>query len=127
MPPPEDASYYETAVLWRTAGKDRFNKPRVHSPIQIQCRWEQVQQPLFDPQARPIQYDAIVYTDEDIPRDSILWLGELADFHGTRLSDLDDRVMIVQTREFMKDIKGSVTQQYYRCRRYMDAIPTVID
>lgn len=126
MPPLEEMDRDETAVLWKYKGKDNFNNIIVHQPVEIQTRWEQVQEGTFGPQTRPVDYDVTVELDDNtIPEDSLFWLGELADWPGTGTANQDEEVFYLHRIEFLKDLKGRVTNYYGRLKKFMGSIGVV--
>lgn len=126
MPPLEEMDRNETAVMWKYKDKDQFANIIVYQPVAIQVRWEQTQQGGFDPQARPVDYDVTVEIDDNtIPENSLFWLGELADWPGTGLSNQDEQVFYLQRIEFEKDLKGRITNYLGRLKKFMGSIGAV--
>ncbi len=124
MPPIEEADLNETVTLWRRKRYDKFNNAIVASPVEIDVKWEQSQTPGFDPQARPINFDAQVQVVDSVPSGSILWRGRLADWTGSA-GNQDDQLMQVATKDDAKDVRSIEGVSILRLRRFRSTLPTV--
>jgi len=73
-----------TAVYWAPLAPDGFGKPTYASPVEISCRWDDVQEEFIAPSGDREMSRAKVIVDRDLKLKGMLFEGELAD-----LSDSD--------------------------------------
>lgn len=75
----------QVAVYWHYEGRDENGQPLYSTPVEIDCRWEDVGKLFLNDKGQEEVSRSIVYVDRDLKKDSVLWLGDLND-----LEDLDD-------------------------------------
>lgn len=82
----------QTAVYWapgseETGGKDYddYGRPLYADPVEISCRWEDVNEEFVTPDGTRDSSRCIVYTDRVVALRGVLMLGTLND-----VADLDD-------------------------------------
>lgn len=84
MPVLEKMDLNQTAVLWLKLSENQYAQPVVNPVgVEIRVRWNDKRTQRQDKDGNPIFYDATVVVSQDVPVDSILWLGELADIPGS--------------------------------------------
>ena len=76
----------QTCVYWPLASAesgglayDDYGQPVVTDPIEITCRWEDVNEEFLDATGTKQMSRAVVYVDRDVSLGGILMLGELTD------------------------------------------------
>jgi len=69
----------QTAVLWERDGIDRWGKPKYRAPVQIKCRWQDVNQEFIDDKGDRQVSASLVFPDRVVAVNSVLMLGELGD------------------------------------------------
>lgn len=76
----------QTAVYWppgseSTAGRDYddYGRPLYGDPVEIDCRWVDVNEEFVGPTGDRLSTQSIVYTDRDVGLRGVLMLGELTD------------------------------------------------
>lgn len=67
----------QKAVYWAPGKNSNFGQPVVNDPVQIDCRWVDVQEEFVDAQGRTVLSKASVMVDRDVQVGGMLWLGEL--------------------------------------------------
>lgn len=82
MPFPSQTMLDQDAVLWEYVRLDNEGQPMVKQAVQLDVRWEFKAGQAVDPQGKVIAIDATVMVDREIPIDSIMWKGLIADFPG---------------------------------------------
>lgn len=122
MPPVETFDLYQTAVLWRKAGRTRDNEPVLGPAEEVDCRWVWKRVESVGPDGQPIALDGQVALECDVPDGSVMWLGELADFDPAAT---DNRLMTVTTVSGTPDVKGRLTRHGYGLMRFRGTLPTV--
>lgn len=77
----------DVCVLWKRDGVDEYGAFRWTAPVEIKCRWEEIEQVAVNRkdsaagiQDMPKESPAsLVYVDRDLSPGDILWYGKLAD------------------------------------------------
>ena len=69
----------QKAVWWEFTGLDRSGQKTYANPIEIQCRWEDVNEESIDERGNQFISASIVYVDREMKPGDILWNGLLAD------------------------------------------------
>ena len=121
MPVPELNGRHQTAVLWELAGRDEYDEPRIHSPLEITVRWEETRRESRDAEGNTIIIDAQVMTDREIRPGSIMRLGTLAEW-----TDEQRGLKQVISYDETPDIKGRYFQRNVLLMAYGDALPAAI-
>ncbi len=74
----------QTAVYWAPGSEesggadfDEYGKPLYASPVEIDCRWEDVAEEFIDAKGTLATSRAIVYVDRDVRVGGVLMLGTL--------------------------------------------------
>lgn len=67
------------AVYWPPSENDDFGQPIPQEPIEIRCRWEDVQEEYQDLKGEKHVSNAIVYVDRELEIDGYLWEGKLSE------------------------------------------------
>lgn len=67
----------QSCVYWALTGFDNYGQPTWDSPVEIDCRWEDVHEEFIDANEQRQISKAIIYVDRDICVGSILMLGAL--------------------------------------------------
>lgn len=115
----ETSERHDYAVYWQHVGQDKFGKPIVLAPIELQVRWENSKSTMMGKDRQPLAVDSIVVVDRDLVDDSILWLGRLADF--TTPTNLCQ----IKTFTSVGDLKGRHTRRVAYCSKYGNTLPTI--
>jgi len=58
---------------------DEYGKPLYASPVEIDCRWEDIIQEFVDERDETTFSRSLVYVDRDVKLRGVLFLGELTD------------------------------------------------
>jgi hypothetical protein len=71
----------QTAIYWPPSLSkfDAYGQPLSDPPVEISCRWEDVQEEILDPQGTSVVSKAKVYVDRDVELGGVLMLGELSE------------------------------------------------
>lgn len=77
MPSPIKKILRQKAVYWSTAGVRPDGQPKYGPPVEIKCRWVEIQEEFVDSRAKRRQSRAKVYVDRDLVPDGVLRLGTL--------------------------------------------------
>jgi len=67
----------QKAVYWAPTGFDASGKPEYGSPVEINCRWEDVAKEFIGTDGTTQISRSIVYTDRDVLLGGVLLQGEL--------------------------------------------------
>lgn len=122
MPPLEEVSLNQTAVLWRAGPPDRYGTHQVYPPEEISVNWVERPGAAGGPQGGTDPVNGTVLVDVNIPLNSILWKGELADW-----TPQSGSLMTVVGFNSNWDIKGRFLAQQVLIKRYNGTLPTVIN
>lgn len=123
MPPLETDDLDHKAVLWALAGYDRYGRPKVGAPEEVDVRWTWRRSEALDPQGNTVSLDADVAVDRKIKPGSKMWKGELADWYGTGSAGDDSELMEVVTYAEADDLKARETRRQVGLKRYQDKPP----
>jgi len=122
MPPIEDSDLIHTAILWRATGVDAYGKATVAAPVQVDCRWMPKRTAGTGDDGQKIAIDAQVIVDTDVPVDSIMMRGCLADYNG---SAADNQYMKVASGQEASDLRGMYVRRQLNLTRQGAALPAV--
>ena len=126
MPHPAIKSLPQYAVLWSKTGDDWQGEPKVASPVQIRCRWEYRASQAVNPEGVVISLDAQLFVSQEIPVDSLLFEGVLADLTGTGFTGGGAEIMQVKTVNNISDVKGRVYARRLGLVRYRGSLPASV-
>jgi hypothetical protein len=117
MPPIETDGLHQKAMLWRVMGVDAYGQP-THEPTpeEISVRWRYTDRHESTAFGSGIKLDATAYVDQQIPIDSLMWLGNECEwednYYGTGSGSAaevefksDNRLYVVKTYKETPDIK----------------------
>jgi hypothetical protein len=96
MTAPELSGRRQAAVLWPALGAaDKFGKPTLGPPVQLQVRWDVTESEVLAPQGGSVGYDVAVQLDRAVAEGSLMALGTVA-AHG----DLFEVKQYTETADF---------------------------
>lgn len=85
----------QTAVYWGPTGQiDRNGNPVLDDPIELPCRWEDVNELFLNSEGEQEVSNAKVYVDRVLQLEGWLKKGELDDLASTNVYDNDDVYVI---------------------------------
>ena len=130
MPQLELMDRYQDAVLWEPAGTDAYGEAKFTTPQSIKVRWNVKKTMGYTDQVEPTEsrtYDAMVISDRELKKESVLWLGTLSDWT-TASASTDPAAYsgLHQVKDVMttKDIKGRNTRYESKLVRYKGVLNT---
>ena len=118
MPPQEQAFREQKALLWAFAGVDRYNKVLRADPVEIKVRWVNKSATRAE-----LSIAATVIVDRAIDLQSLMWLGEEADWYGTGSGYDDSAVMMVVIYDETPDINHREVYREVALQRFHGALP----
>jgi len=68
----------QTAVYWGNPTEDRDGGKTFSAPVEVSCRWEELEQLISDAKGNEIASRALVYLLQDIDTEGVLYLGYLS-------------------------------------------------
>lgn len=77
----------ETAVYWGNPVEDGYGGKTFDDPIEISCRWENVNQIVSDEKGVETTCRGLVYTTQDVKEEGYLYRGTLDDLYDSNASD----------------------------------------
>lgn len=122
MPALESMDLYQTAVVWPAQGFDPYSEVKVGDPYETQVRWNDAQAEALDPQGNTVALDATVIVDVDIPIESIMFLGEIADYNAVA-GQPGVKLMQVKTFNNVYDLKCRFQRRQAGLMRYRASLP----
>jgi len=117
--PLETAHRNQKAVYLEATGLDTYGNRTVATAVEIDVRWQNVQQEIVDNHGDTQAIDAKIVVDRVVPLGSILWEGILDDYSA---STSVDYVEVIGLQRAM-DIKGRNVRRVLLCKRYNDTVP----
>lgn len=124
MPDIETMEMDQRAVLWPSIGTDPYGQVKVGPPVEIPVRWEQYRREMKDDDGQMFLSDAMVVVGRDVPVDSLLWLGTLAQWQSTGVNQADNNLQIVFQFGKIPDLKNVAIRRTCITRRFKDVLPT---
>ncbi|MFA7664165.1 MAG: hypothetical protein WCY33_05155 [Clostridia bacterium] len=76
----------QSLVYWAPAGYDVYGRPIFAEPVQVVCRWEDMFQKIVDKKGEEVVSKAVVYTENILEVDGVVFKGELTE----TVSSIDD-------------------------------------
>ena len=67
----------QAGVWWKQKDTNEDGSPVFESPIQIECRWEDIHEEFIDAKGDKKMSDSVVYVDRDMTVGDVLLLGTL--------------------------------------------------
>jgi hypothetical protein len=89
----------QTAVYWGTPASDGQGGRTFDEPIDIDCRWENVNELFVDGQGQERRSSAVVYVSVDVVVGGYLYLGTLTDLDS---SEEDDPLSVNDAKEIRR-------------------------
>lgn len=77
----------QKAVYWGSPVSDGYGGHTWGSPVEIDCRWEDVTKVVQTRDGEEVVSVAQVFVDRDVVKGGVLWLGRLADLTSSQQSD----------------------------------------
>ena len=112
-------SLRQKAVLWEASGShDDAGRVTLEAAVEISCRWVATYKTALDSHGDPITVTAEVMVAQDVPDESILWLGEKED-----LPDSPTRLMQVVGRANTPCVRDRATVRGLSLISYNDTLP----
>lgn len=126
MPAIEEMFLEQTAVLWEAAGTDIYGREVVSSdPYEVSVVWTWGRSQSRDAKGNVIAIDATVLIFQEVPVDSVMWLGTLDDLPGTALVPEED-VMVVASCNASPNMKNTETAYDLKLARRGASLPTTV-
>ncbi len=105
MPAIEQMELDQIAVLWAVSNlTDNYGQNKIQDPIEIPVRWENKRGSSRGAESQISTVIANISTDRELSENSIIWLGELADYTGS--VEQNKKLCEVQSSDVIPDIKG---------------------
>jgi len=67
----------QKAIFWENQGLDGFGKPQLKKPVEIDCRWEDLNELIKTASGEERMASSVIYVDRDMNEGDFLMLGEL--------------------------------------------------
>lgn len=125
MPPLEYMDFHNRAILWVIVGHTKNSMPKLSSPVQICCRWEEGHTELVNTEGQNIVVDVVMATNRDIVNGSLLWEGteeQLSEYDDAPPRDIYEVIM----RSRGDSLNGRVRRYEYGLKRFKDTLPQVV-
>ncbi len=123
MPPLETHGRFQKATLWPVSGVSREGEVTFGSPREVNVRWVWKESQGVDANGTAIGLSATVILDEEVPIESLMWEGKLADWADASTQD-NNGLMQVKTTGKTPDVKGRFTRYEVGLARYRDRVPS---
>lgn len=86
----------QTAVYWGNPVEDGFGGLTFDEPVEISCRWEDLNRIIFDIRGRQLESKSSVLVTQELDLEGYLLLGSLVDIDDTvNPKDLEDAYQII--------------------------------
>lgn len=103
----------QEAIYWPPVSADNYGQPTFGSPVEIACRWEDVQKEILTPEGEEIISSTTVYVDRDVEIGGALLLGTLSssvnegaplENEGSRVIRQFDKLPTFKATEFLRTV-----------------------
>jgi len=105
----------QKAVLWACIGIDGYGKPCLADPVEILCRWENVQEEFISPDGVRQFSVAVVYPDRKVPVGSVMWEGELKDLETIYANGAKDNPEAAEVQQYASHPNFKNTDVWHVC------------
>lgn len=125
MPPLEYTDFHNRAMLWEVVGHTKNSMPKLSSPVQICCQWEEGQIEMVTPDGQNLVVDVVMATNRNISNGCLLWEGteeQLAEYDDAPPRDIYEVIM----RSRADSLNGRVRRYEYGLKRFKDTLPQVV-
>jgi hypothetical protein len=68
----------QTCVYWAPKAANRYGEPQYAAPVEVSCRWDDIQEVFVDATGNERVSRAKVMVDRDVALNGVLWLGLIA-------------------------------------------------
>lgn len=100
----------QKAVYWPKIENDRFGKPVLGDPVEVDCRWVDLAEEFLDGAGRKVLSHSKVYVDRVVTLGGMLWRGLLADADPVALNNAGAH----EIRKFDQVPNFKATETLYR-------------
>jgi hypothetical protein len=80
----------DICVYWQSLGEDGYGAKIFADPLQLDCRWENINQVVTDKKGAEITSRALVFVTQDVEEEGMLYHGTLEDLYDSNASDSSD-------------------------------------
>ena len=91
----------QTAVWWKVLSKDLYGQSTYESPVEITCRWDDVQEEFIDPGGVRQTSKAKVFPDREVSVGDVLWLGQQALLEDLSVPENNDGYSEIRATRFI--------------------------
>lgn len=109
----------QDAVLWEADAVDDDGERTIKAAVALKVRWEDSQGTIQDGQGDNVTFDATVFVDRVIPKESVLYLGTETEFD----ADTDRDLYRVVSNSSIPDIKARAFRRVVNLARLSGALP----
>jgi len=95
--------FKQKCIYWGNPVNDGHNKFTFDTPVELNCRWEEIEQIISDKNGNEITSRAVVYVSQDLDEDGMLMLGTLESLYELE-GDSDSSSGVVDDP---KDVEGA--------------------
>lgn len=96
----------QIAVYWAPEAADEFGQPGYADPIEVKCRWSDVNQQYLSINGDEAVSNAMVLVDRDLKLKGILWLGVIADLTDENNPNANEGSHEIQKFNKVPDVSG---------------------
>lgn len=94
------------AIWWPRGVDTDTGLPTYLSPIQIKCRWDDMQEKFLDLNGNDTVSNSIVYPDRETPLGGVLWLGTMGELTSQTLPFDNPGAMEIRKFNRIGDVKS---------------------
>lgn len=121
MPPLETTELNQTAIIWEgQTGYDDYGERLTTTPVEIPVRWSSERSQGVDSHGNLIAFDATAVVNQDIARDSLMYLGTLEDWYSLGSAGDETELMVVKVLNVIPDLKNRETFRSVGLVRFKD-------
>lgn len=125
--PLETAGFHDTAVVWEATSLTKQGRVVVSNrPVEIPCTWDYITRRLQDEKGDPVNIDARVAVEDNIPDGSAMWKGELSDLASDGSPPSGD-VMVVTGRQVTGNVNGTHSRFVMLLTKQGESLPEMED
>jgi hypothetical protein len=95
--------FKQKCIYWGNPVNDGHNKFTFDAPVELSCRWEEIEQIISDKNGNELTSRAVVYVSQDLDEEGMLKLGTLEELYELE-GDSDSSSSVVDDP---KDVNGA--------------------
>lgn len=122
MPPIEQHGLYQKATYWEFLRTDKYGKPVVKLPVEIDCRYTEGETDKNTTKDGSVSVTSSLQTAMELTVKSIVRVGDMGS-----IPDPPDKLLTVVSVRRGTDVKGRSVKHSSNLSKYSDSLPEIVN